>query len=176
MLHITFNENSVNLLTSLIGKRFNVYKYAPIGSGTYGNILLVIDSTPYELQNRQRVVVMNGEPTDLAMFSFMQLANEFTPDCGDRLVSTVVDAVIQDVFVVQDRVVLVEGERIAMDMALVFKTENGVTAFSRDAQFSEFITISDTVDLDTVYPICRAKDSWRNDDAAEVDIQRSFVS
>ena len=82
----------------------------------------------------------------------------------------------KDICIIQDLVVLPSGEEIRMDMAVVFKTGLTTTMFSRDAWFSEFITISNTDDLDTVYPICRAKDSWRNDDEAEVAIHRTIKS
>lgn len=83
---------------------------------------------------------------------------------------------MKDICIIQDLVVLPSGEEIRMDMAVVFKTGLTTTMFSRDAWFSEFITISNTDDLDTVYPICRAKDSWRNDDEAEVTIHRTIKS
>lgn len=57
---------------------------------------------------------------------------------------------MKDICIIQDLVVLPSGEEIRMDMAVVFKTGLTTTMFSRDAWFSEFITISNTAWADAV--------------------------
>lgn len=52
---------------------------------------------------------------------------------------------MKDSCIIQDLVVLPSGEEIRMDMAVVFKIGLTTTMFSRDAWFSEFITISNTI-------------------------------
>lgn len=176
MICATFSESMVSMLRSFIRCSFNSYEYVPVGDGAYGNLRIQMNNVPYEIRNQESPVVMNGEPTDFASFSIVKANNEFEPVCGDQVSLISIEDIVQDILIVQDAVHLPDGEEILMDMAVVFKTAHTTTMFSRDAWFSEFITISDTSDLDAIYPICRAKDSWRNDDESEVVIRRTTKS
>lgn len=176
MICATFSEQMVSLLRSFIGCSFDSYEYVPIGNGTYGNLQMRINNVSYELQNQQNPVLMNGESADLAGLSIVKSNVAFTPVCGDQITSVSIEEGIQDIVIVRDSIQLPDGEDILMDMAVVFKTAHKNIMFSRDAWFSEFITISNSSDLDEVYPICRAKDTWRNDDEAEVLIYRTEKS
>ncbi len=172
MIYATFNDYMVSMLKSFIGCEFNSYEYVSIGNGAYGNLRIQINGEPYEIRNQQRIVMMNNESVDLSSLSIEKAAGEFEPVCGDQISLNIIEDTIQDVQIIQDSVHLSNGDEILMDMAIVFKTKQTDTMFSRDAWFSEFITVSDTYDLDSVYPICRAKDTWRNDDESEVIIHR----
>ncbi|MDO4438772.1 MAG: hypothetical protein Q4B86_04920 [Eubacteriales bacterium] len=172
MIYATFNDSMISMLRSFIGCEFNSYKYVSIGNGTYGNLHIQINGEPYEIRNQQGIVMMNNEFVDLSSLSIKKVAGEFEPVCGDQISINIINDIIQDVQIFQDSVCLSSGDEILMDMAVVFKTKHTDIMFSRDVWFSEFITISETSDFDSVYPICRAKDSWRNDDESEVIIHR----
>ncbi|MFU9922120.1 hypothetical protein [Fannyhessea vaginae] len=172
MIYATFNDSMVSMLKSFIGCEFNSYEYVSIGNGAYGNLRIQINGEPYEIRNQQRIVMMNNESVDLSSLSIEKATGEFEPVCGDQISLNIIEDTIQDVQIIKDCVHLSNGDEILMDMAVVFKTKHTDTMFSRDAWFSEFITISDTYDLDSVYPICKAKDAWRNDDESEVIIHR----
>lgn len=176
MIYATFRESMIHILKSFIGCRFNSYECVPVGSGTYGNLRIQIDGEPYEIRNQQNVVLMNGESVDISTFSIEKATGAFKPICGNKIEKNMIEDTVQDICIVQDAIVLPNAEEIRMDMAVTFKTEHTVTMFSRDAWFSEFITISNTSDLDAIYPIFRAKDSWRNGDEAEVMIHRTIKS
>lgn len=172
MIHATFSDSMISMLKSFIGWKFNSYEYCSIGNGTYGNLHIHINGEPYEIRNQQSTVILNNESVDLSSLSIAKAVGKFEPLCGNKLSLNIIDDTIKDIQIIQDSVILANGDKILMDMAIVFKTKHADTMFSRDAWFSEFITISDTSDFDLVYPICRAKDSWRNDDEAEVIIHR----
>lgn len=172
MIYATFNDSMVSMLKSFIGCEFNSYEYVSIGNGAYGNLRIQINGEPYEIRNQQRIVMMNNESVDLSSLSIEKATGEFEPVCGDQISLNIIEDTIQDVQIIKDCVHLSNGDEILMDMAVVFKAKHTDTMFSRDAWFSEFITISDTYDLDSVYPICKAKDAWRNDDESEVIIHR----
>lgn len=176
MIRATFSDSMISMLKSFIGYEFNSYECASIGKGAYGNLRIQINGELYEIRNQQGIVTMNHESVDLSSLSIAKAVGKFEPVCGEQLSLNIIDDIIQDVQIVQDSVILSNGDKILMDMAVVFKTKYRVIMFSRDAWFSEFITISDTSDLDSVYPICRAKDSWRNDDESEVIIHRTTKS
>ena len=172
MIYATFNDSMVSMLKSFIGCEFNSYEYVSIGNGAYGNLRIQINGEPYEIRNQQRIVMMNNESVDLSSLSIEKATGEFEPVCGDQISLNIIEDTIQDVQIIKDCVHLSNGDEILMDMAVVFKAKHTDTMFSRDAWFSEFITISDTYDLDSVYPICKAKDAWRNDAESEVIIHR----
>lgn len=172
MTYATFSDSMVSMLKSFIGCEFNSYEYVSIGNGAYGNLRIQTNGEPYEIRNQQGSVMMNNESVDLSSLSIEKADGEFEPVCGDQISLNIIEDTIQDVQIIQDSVHLSNGDEILMDMTVVFKTKHTDTMFSRDAWFSEFITIRDTYDLDSVYPICRAKDAWRNDDESEVIIHR----
>ena len=172
MIYATFSASMISMLKSFIGCKFNSYEYVSIGKGAYGNLRIQINGKPYEIRNQQGMVTMNNESFDLSSLSIEKAAGEFEPVCGDQISLKIIEDIIKDVQIIQDSVHLSNGDEILMDMAVVFKSKYTDTMFSRDAWFSEFITISDTSDLDSIYPIFRAKDSWRNDDESEVNIHR----
>lgn len=176
MIYATFSESMISMLMNFIGCSFNSYECIPIGNGTYGNLRIQINGEAFEIQNQQRVVIMNTEPVELSSFSIAKATGKFEPVCDGQLSLTIIEDTVQDVLIIQDFITLPSGDQILMDMAVVFKAKHASTMFSRDAWFSEFITISETADLDTIYPICRAKDSWRNDGKEEVIVRRTIIS
>lgn len=107
--------------------------YLIIGNGTYGNVRIQINGEPYEIQNQQSVVLMNGESTDLSAFSIKKATGKFEPICGDQPSVNVIEDTVKDICIIQDLGVLPSGEEIRMDMAVVFKTGLTTTMFSRDA-------------------------------------------
>lgn len=96
MINAAFSESMVSILKSFIGCYFDSYEYAPIGNGTYGNVRIQINGEPYEIQNQQSVVLMNGESTDLSTFSIKKATGKFEPIGGDQTSVNVIEDTVKD--------------------------------------------------------------------------------
>lgn len=175
MVHATIDAAAIAALQTLIEKTFNGYTYSPIASGAYGNVLLHIDGTAYELRCNQTPITVGIETEDIACLSVSMHAGDFKPMAGEVIATESVEQTIKEIRIVRDVVTRADGIQLAMDMAVIIKTPQTQYMFSRDVWFSEFITISNSDDLDSVYPICKAKSGWKSDESDEVVIRRTTI-
>lgn len=175
MVNATIDAAAIAAIQTLIGKTLNGYTYSPVASGAYGNVLLHIDRTAYELRCNQTPFAVGIETEDIACLSVSMLIGNFKPMAGEVITTESVEQTIEGICIVRDVVTRADGVQFSMDMAVIIKTPQTQYMFSRDVWFSEFITISNNDDFDSVYPICKAKAGWKNDESEEVVIKRTTI-
>ena len=175
MVNATFDTAAIAAIQALIGKTFNGYTYSPVAAGAYGNVLLHIDRTAYELRCNQTPLTVGNEAEDIACLSINMHTGDFEPMAGEVIAAESVEQIIKEICIVRDTVTRADGVQLSMDMAIIIKTQIAEYMFSRDVWFSEFITISNNADLDSVYPICKAKSGWKSDESEDVIIKRTTI-
>lgn len=175
MVNATIDTAAIAAIQTLIGKTLNGYTYSPVAAGAYGNVLLHIDGTAYELRCNQTPFAVGIETEDIACLSVSMHTGDFKPMAGDVITTESVEQVIKEICIVRDMVTRADGVQFSMDMAVIIKTPQTQHMFSRDVWFSEFITISNNDDFDSVYPICKAKAGWKSDESDEVVIKRTTI-
>ena len=69
MVNATIDTAAIAAIQTLIGKTLNGYTYSPVAAGAYGNVLLHIDGTAYELRCNQTPFAVGIETEDIACLS-----------------------------------------------------------------------------------------------------------
>ena len=175
MVNAKIDATAIAVIQALIGKTFNGYTYSPMAAGAYGNVLLHIDGTAYELRCNQIPFTVGNETEDIACLSIDMHTGDFKPMAGEVIATESVEQIIKGICIIRDTVTRADGVQFSMDMAVIIKTPQAEYMFSRDVWFSEFITISNNGDLDSVYPICKAKSGWKSDESDNVIVKRTTI-
>ena len=175
MVNAKIDATAIAVIQALIGKTFNGYTYSPVAAGAYGNVLLHIDGTAYELRCNQIPLTVGNETEDIACLSIDMHTGDFKPMAGEVIATESVEQIIKGICIIRDTVTRADGLQFSMDMAVIIKTPQAEYMFSRDVWFSEFITISNNGDLDSVYPICKAKSGWKSDESDNVIVKRTTI-
>lgn len=100
---------------------------------------------------------------------------DFEPMAGEIIATESVEQIIKGICIIRDAVTRADGVQFSMDMAVIIKTPQTQYMFSRDVWFSEFITISNDSNLDSVYPICKARTGWKSDESDDTIIKRTMI-
>ncbi len=175
MVNATIDAATIAAIQTFIGKTLNGYTYSPVAAGAYGNLLFHIDEAAYELRCNQIPFAIGNETEDMACLSMSLHTDDFEPMAGEVITTEAVEQIINEIRIIRDEVTRADGIQILMDMAIIIKTPQTQYMFSRDVWFSEFITISNEADLDSVYPICKAKSGWKSDESDDVIIKRTTI-
>lgn len=157
MKNMTFNNNALNVLKSIKGKKLISYEsdtpkasYSRVNINTDDMCLVLSNEQKYEI--KESLLFDDGE--EVGLFDCYETVNRFDSAIeGIIPIETIVNEIIQKVLI-KRYTINVNGQYACdMDIALIIVTDNHKYVFSRNAWFSEEIFIG--IDTD-IYYSCEA--------------------
>ncbi len=179
MLNATLTEEMITILKNLKNSKFISYECGKNICSTYGNLRINTDTCSIELRNIEKPMPFFDTTEDIASFECKNTDSnqQFEPYCIVKPKKIEIGEFIAGIEIINDYVNVNDGEHeFSFDQAIIIKTENTTTMFSRDVWFSEIITISENDNYDSLFSISEAVDSFSNYGEYRVDIKRTKYS
>ncbi len=179
-----FDENMIEMLKDIVGKRFlSVETDDSMEGQSYCVARLNFEGTSILLKNEEEEIAMfENEDVpyeEAAKFSCIisDIAHPFVPGLdGVGIKKFDVDEIVMSVEIVSDTIKCVEqGINIIIDMALIVKTENHAYIFSKShVWFDEVIYVNIDKNIDDICPLFSDLSLWNDDGKLSVSIERSI--
>ncbi len=178
-MNFKISDDIIKILQDSIGKVFTSFEY---GAGeakfsrAYGNVRLNFTGVSLDVSNIEETVNVFGETDDISSFKCVVSKHKFVPYIEEDTVKTDVNEIVTGIEIVEDTININGGEQIIIfDQAIIVKTEKSIYMFSRDWQYSELITVSNTEDYDSVYSLNKVKSDWNNFGEYRVTVKRNKI-
>jgi hypothetical protein len=155
-LDFRFNENQMQTLKKLIGKRFEKYRCDPFefGSSVYLTLGIYVDDMVFELRNEQQTGDYFGVTSDFAVFNLNKtLDGKIESGLEDvKQIDTPINEIIKTIRVVNENQRLYENDIHTYDVwltrGIIFYFNEIELSFEKDfVSFSEEINIRRGVEL-----------------------------
>lgn len=177
MIDATLSKNMITILKGFKFSKFISYECGKIFDSAYGNLRINTDKGSIEITNFQRTMPFFNTEEEVTCFECKKVdaSTEFKPYCEEPFAIYNVEKEITSIEILNDYININDNEYvISFDQAIIFRIENDVIMFSRDAWFSENITISDNDDYNKIFPVDAAIELWSDEGDNQVRIDRTI--
>lgn len=180
------NENMIQLLSSLVGKKFISFEcdLEEKWNRAYCYLRINTDSSVVDISNEQELVNLFGENEDVSCLKCFankgkSLKETFSLIDSYKSKEIFVNELIESISIISEKVKVDENntmKEIEFDMAIIIKTANHEYMFSRENWFDEFIYINIDKKFNDIYPISKDKEIMSNDKSRNVFIKRNTIN
>lgn len=176
MLNAILREDMIELLKDLKNSKFISYECGKIFNCVGGNLRINTSNGSIEIGNIEKPMIFFDENDEVAFFECKKVDSDarFQPYCDVTPERFEIGETITGIEIINDYANVNNGEyEFSFDQAIIIKTQNTVTMFSRDMWFSEVITVSDNDNYDALFPISKAAESFSDYGEHKVDVRRT---
>lgn len=176
MIFVTLNEEMEKLLSSIKGAETVSYECERIFNNVYGKLRIHTEKGSIEVTNFHQTRDILGAQEDASGFQCKKVKKGscFKPLCGDAADTFRMRGLVTEIKIINDAISVNDGAyEISFDQAIVIKTKDETVMFSRDAWFSEDITVSEHDDYELLVPVSRVAELWSFDGDNKVKITRT---
>lgn len=174
MKQVGFNEEMLEILSSMKGKVFKNILYEGDDFTSFGNVAIKVDDKILEITNRED---MNGFDEDYESSHFScKYVDEFISVVNNAVIKEKeVNEVIEAINIVTDKINIDEEDyHIEYDMAVEIITQNHKYTIARNYFYSEVITLHIDEDMDEIYSIEKVERDWQNEEETlHIEIERN---
>jgi hypothetical protein len=168
------NEAEKQLLKDIIGQNLICFKSQKpdAWNHVFGNIAIIAENLEIEIRNELTPTEYFGDSEDISRFYVKQISEErpFRLMVDDSVVKTVVNEKVSDILIVQDSVTVRDSNgalvyEIAIDTAIVIKTEKSTFAISRDWSLEELLVFVKTANFENdIYSVQQMIEEWSDEE------------
>lgn len=187
MTNHCLSEKELNLLKTLITSKLFGFKSQIKDSWNriFGNILLVTDKGEIEIRNELTEINYLGCTEDVSKFYIKRITDHypFHLMVDDTVFETPVNEILADIIIVKDEISVTDLQRksiykIAIDTAIILKTENSCYVISREWSLEEELIFVKTADYKkSVYSVENIIKDWSNEEEnLDASCKRKYLS
>ncbi len=172
VIDIKFDKKSLDLLSSLIGKKMNSFSCEKIDYtlSVYGMAVISVDNELYRFTNILKPMNYFGQPEDVGVFDFDKTNTQEVQDFleGGSLTETPVNQKIADIKIVNEEQQLYQNDLQTYDLqtvrgVIIIFQDGREISLEKDVWFSEMIIVKTGYNLiNELEPLTDFTEDWEN--------------